>query len=315
MSLNPEDDGREPGPPTAVEVHKVASLAALLGGVYARVSKAKPSRGVPCGVELVDALLGGFRPGRVTVLGASTSWGKSSFAVLATNVGLRVGARILLISGEDTEDLYGQRLMAMRANVNALKLRDGGPFTSTELSRMTQVVEDAERAPYFLNGIGKPVEYLAKAISGVVEETTADLVIVDYIQAFTCAKRCQDRRNEVTHIFRTFADAIKTSGAAGLILSQLKRLEPNERPRMEDLKESGDVENGAEHVLLGWRTAPKAQPGQPLPQQERFLGIAKNKDGPLVDEPIPMPFDPVTASFVEVRPPPPVRPWQGVGQE
>lgn len=287
--------------PTAVEAHKVRTMAAVLGGVFERASKARPSRGVPCGVEHLDVLLGGFRPGRVCVLGASTSWGKSSFAVMTTDVGMRVGARILLVSGEDAEDMYGQRIMARRSGVHAIKLRDGGPFDARDLSQMAQVANDAEAEPFFLNGIGKPAEYLAKAITNIVAETTADLVIVDYIQAFSCSKKCQDRRNEVTHIFRTFADAIKSSGAAGLILSQLRRLEENERPTVHDLKESGDVENGAEHVLLGYSVTPKARDGQQPPERKRYALVAKNKDGPAVDEPIEMLFDPMTASFREQR--------------
>jgi replicative DNA helicase len=298
---NPEDDGRTTAEASHVQRYAVRSLAAMLAGLHERVSKSKPSRGVPCGVEHVDVLLGGFRPGRVTVLGASTSWGKSSFAVMVTDVGLRAGARILLVSGEDPEDMYAQRMMARRSSVNALRLRDGGPFTPDDHRRMVQVVQDAEDEPYFLNGVSKPVEYLAKAIEGIVGETSADLVIVDYVQAFSTTKRTQDRRNEVTHIFRTFADAIKASGAAGLILSQLRRLEENERPGVHDLKESGDVENGAEHVLLGFSVTPKARDGQPPPEKQRFLSVAKNKDGPIVDEPIAMPFNAVTASFVEQK--------------
>lgn len=300
---------RQPGDDTAqvraeqaspVNRYGVRSLREMLGGVFARASKARPSRGVPTGVEQLDVLLGGFRPGRVTVLGASTSWGKSSFAVMVTDVGLRAGARILLVSGEDTEDLYGQRVMGRRAQVHAVRLRDGR-CSHAELSAMAKVAEEAEDRPYFLDGIGRNAEYLAKALGEIVHETTADLVIVDYLQAFGCAKRTQDRRNEVTHIFRTFANAIKASGAAGLILSQLRRLEENEVPSMHDLKESGDVENGAEHVLLGYSVLPKSRDGAPPPERKRFALVAKNKDGPVVDEPIEMLFDPITASFKEQR--------------
>lgn len=291
-------DDREENAPTVR--HGVRSLRAMLGGVFERVSTRKPSRGVPCGVEQLDVLLGGFRPGRITVLGGSTSWGKSSFACMVTDVGLRAGARILLVSGEDTADLYGQRLMSRRANVNALRLRDGN-VDARDLSRMAEVVESAEPDPFFVDGIGKNAELLAKIIGEVVAETFADLVIVDYLQAFGCAKRTQDRRNEVTHIFRTFADAIKASGASGLILSQLRRLEDNERPGLHDLKESGDIENGAEHVLLGYTLAPKVKDGQAPPERKRFALVAKNKDGPVVDEPIEMLFDQVTASFREQR--------------
>ena len=67
--LNPDDDGRAPAEPGHVERYGVRSLAAMLAGLHERVSKARPSRGVPCGVEHVDFLIGGFRPEHVAVLG------------------------------------------------------------------------------------------------------------------------------------------------------------------------------------------------------------------------------------------------------
>jgi replicative DNA helicase len=296
----PGDDQPDvPLPPTAVEHYQVPTVRTSLGRVFEAASSAKASRGVSCGIEAIDILIGGFRYERVTVLGASTSWGKSSFAVMGLDVGLRQDCSVLVVSGEDPESMYAQRLMARRANVNAMRLRDG-MCRPDELSRMAGAAENGEDLPWFLNGIGKPVEWCARAIKHVVENERHDLVIVDYVQAFSCLKKTQDRRNEVTYIFRTFVDVIKASGAAGLILSQLRRLEDNEIPNIHDLKESGDVENGAEHVLLGYHVKPKAVNGVEQ-EKKRYLLLGKNKDGPTVSEPIEMPFDIMTASFREQR--------------
>lgn len=288
----------EPPPEPAVVKFNVRSVAEILAGVFQRSTSQRPERGCPSGNEQIDQLIGGFRRGRVTVLGASTSWGKSSFAVMVSDVGMRAGKRVLLVSGEDSEDTYGQRLMARRANVGAIGLRDSD-MTPPEIGRMANVVASAEHSRFFLNGIGKHAEYLAAAIESIVHEEGTDLVIVDYLQAFSCGKRCQDRRNEITHIARTFTDAIKNSGAAGLIFSQLKRLE-GQRPTMHDLKESGDVENMAEHVLIGYKLESKGN--GPVAEPLRYLLIEKNKDGPLLGSPLEMPFDPKTASFIEQRP-------------
>ena len=292
---------------------RAITVANMLGNVFARCTKPKPL-GVLTGVHVLDRLLGGLRPGRVCVLGAGTSWGKSSFAVQVSDVGLRAGAQILLVSGEDSEDTYGERFMARRARVNALELRDGLVTDPSALNRMAQVVEDGERKPYFLNGIGMQAEKLAPEIKKIANDFNVDLVIVDYLQAFGCARKQQDRRTEVSYIYRVFCDAIKLSGAAGLVLSQLKRMEPNERPTIASLKESGDIENGAEHVLLGWCTQ-HFEKGAPEGEKERWVCVGKNKDGPVVDQAIPMPFDYVTASFIEQKPPTPSKSRQADAQE
>lgn len=280
---------------SSVRRYRVRSKAEMARTAYEHASVPRPRVGSPTGNAALDDAIGGYRRGHVTVLGASTNWGKSSFAVMATDAAQEVGKRVLLVSGEDTEELYGRRFMAKAARINALKLRDGN-VSGPELSRLISIANEANDEPFFLNGIGKSAEYLAAAVAAICEECDKDLVIVDYLQAFTCAKKCQDRRNEITHIARLFTDAIKGGKAAGLIFSQLKRIEGSARPTKNDLKESGDIENMAEHVLIGWHT--KGNDGQ----LHRFASVDKNKDGPVLDATIELPFDQVTASFRQETP-------------
>lgn len=218
----------------------------------------------------------------------------TSWAVLAIDDGIRAGKRVLYVSGEDSEDLIGKRIMARRANVSAICLRDERisherrADGNTDLSHMATAVSNAEDLPWFFDGRGKSAEYCASAVRELVQELDYQLVVVDYLQAFKSQNRAQDRRNEVTNVSRAFADAIKTTGTSGLFLSQLKRLETDTRePTKHDLKESGDVENMVEHVLLGWMN--KAG--------ERFVKCGKNKDGPQYHKGIPIEFNEETASF------------------
>lgn len=142
---------------------------------------------------------------------------------------------------------------------------------------------------------GMPVEDVATMVRDIRKEMPIDLVIVDYLQCIRAKTRTQDRRNEVTHVTKQLVDVIREVGAAGLLLSQLKRTE-RIRPEIEDLKESGDIEDMADHVLLGFK---ELQPeGTP---DKRFVIVAKNKDG--VDDigDIEMAFDTRTASFESTK--------------
>jgi hypothetical protein len=274
--------------------HGVRSLYDVLHGVYQRVTSPEPRVFVSTGNENLDQIIGGYRPGRITVVGASTSWGKSSYAIMACDDGMKAGKRVLLVSGEDSEDLYGKRIAARRGDINAFRLRDH-ELRDHEKDRLLYEAEHAERVPFFIDGVGKPAEVLATMVAELCAEQPYDLVVVDYLQAFKCIRRCQDRRNEVTHIARCFVDAIKGANTAGLVLSQIKRLEDGKAPTKHDLKESGDVENMAEHVLMGYCTSEVDKSGET--RLERFIVVAKNKDGPVIAEAIPLPFDGRTASF------------------
>lgn len=288
----PPDEQEQPKAPAARR-HNVRSVKDLLSMVYEDAGQPKKD-GCPSGQPILDGLTGGFRPGFVTVLGATTNWGKSSFGIMTANASMDQGRRVLMVSGEDSEHLYGSRIMATRADVNALGLRDK-VLTQMDMVQMAAARDASEDFPFFLNGIGKPAEYLAEVVREIVAEERIELVIVDYLQAFNCSKKCQDRRTEVTHIARCFTDAIKSTGAAGLIFSQLKRMADDHTPTMFDLKESGDVENMAEHVLIGyWR---KLGSGGPIVSYQRFLTLEKNKDGPRSDAPIEMFLNIKTAAF------------------
>lgn len=279
---------------SAVQRYGARTVAELLEAVVVRAETQRPERGVTSGNFELDDALGGFRRQRITILGAETSFGKSSFAVMTADEGMQAGAGVLLVTGEDGPDTYGQRLMARRSGVNALRLRDN-MMLDEDIEQIRRQAARAERVPFFLDGIGKPAEVIARAISDICAENPIALVIVDYVQAFSCTKRCQDRRAEVTHIARLFVDAIKTSNAAGLILSQLRRPDNSNRaPSMHDLKESGDLENMAEHVLLG--NLRQAESGE-----HRSILIGKNKDGARNGAEIEMPWDQKTASFKTVR--------------
>jgi replicative DNA helicase len=198
--------------------------------------------------------MGGFQHKQVAIFGAGTNWGKSSYAVLVSDLAFDDKKRPLLVSFEDPEELYGRRLAARRAQVSPNVLRNGkyGP-NDAEWGRVLGVAERAEQNPFFLNAIGKTVERVATDIRCLCAAEQYDLIIIDYLQAIQSSRRHQDKKNEMTYVARTLTDVIKTSGCAGLMFSQFRRpLKEGEKPTMHMLKESGDLENAAEVVMIGF---------------------------------------------------------------
>lgn len=213
-----------------------------------------PIKTCSTGVAGLDRDTDGFQYEHVAILGAATNWGKSSYAIMLADVLMGKGLRPLLVSFEDAPKLYARRLMARRADIGAAVLRSNRlPPDDDGWRRVLEVAQRAERWPFFLNAIGKTVERAVTDIKCICASEGIDIVIVDYLQRIKCARKQQDRRNEVTYIAYELSDAIKTSKAAGLLLSQFKRqMKVGEKPTMNDLKESGDLENMAEMVLIGF---------------------------------------------------------------
>jgi KaiC/GvpD/RAD55 family RecA-like ATPase len=244
----------------------------------------------------LDRVIGGFRRGFNTVLGATTNWGKTSFTIAVVDEALRAGKRGLIVSCEDVEVVYGRRLASRRSGLNAMKMRDA-TLSVIEKDRLFEWVNAAEEIPWFLPAIGKSAEWIAAAITALCAEWDYDIVVVDYLQKVHT--KAQDRRNEVSRVSDLIGSAIKQGNAAGLLLSQIKRLESGKQPGKHDLKESGDIENAAEHILIGCMgKSTDSYSGKQV--EQRYLKVDKNKDGPQFGDPIWMQFEESTASFRNV---------------
>lgn len=306
------DAESEPVDNSATRRYGVIELQSLCFEVLAEVKKGKSERGFTTGHFELDKMLNGLRREHVTLLAASTSWGKSSWGVMVADENIALRVPTLVVSVEDSKMMYGKRIVARRSGVNAVKIRDND-CNHDEKQRIANIAAAAEAQPFLLPGVGKSVEYLAHAIRELVAERQIGLVICDYIQRFKTSSFSGDRRNQVTYIAETLSDAIKSSGAAGVLLSQLKRIDDRE-PTMDDVKESGDLENMAEHVLLGFRRKGSGRKDDPL--WHRFMLCPKNKDGPTAIKPLELEFDEKTANFKTVLPPLPQRgDWDDLGED
>lgn len=281
-------------PPSAAERFGVVTLRGMYRAVIEDLQSGKDSAGFLTGIDEIDAAIGGLRQGNVTLLAAGTSFGKSSFGILVARLNLTEAARPLVISVEDKLLLYSRRLAATECNINALQLRDRG-VKDEAFKRLLARANEVPDMPIFIDAVGRTVEWVAEAIRACAAELGTRLVVADYVQRFKCGKNISDRRNQVTHVAETLSDAIKLSNCAGLLLSQLKRTDGKE-PTMDDVKESGDLENMAEHVIIGWRSVEKGR-FKEADVVHRKANIPKNKDGPIEQNWIPLSFNETTASF------------------
>jgi len=258
----------------------VAYTDAQLMGAALEAATVRRVAGYATGFGRLDEVTGGLRPGHVWVLGAPTNWGKSSWLLAVLDHCQRVGGRrALFVTAEDAPELLGTRLLCRRAALPGRAARDGR-LSAQHLERANdQIVAARARGagPVMLDGRGRDVEHLAGDIRAATRAHGIQLVLVDYLQCIGTARQTQDRRGEINHIARTLTDAVKTSGAAGVLASQLTG---------EDIRESRDVEHAAEVVLIG-RKDDAGRMG---------LFVKKNKSGPK-DAVIELEWDDLNGSF------------------
>jgi len=299
---------REPGDDTeqihaderasaTAEQYHVATMAELLQDLWLRAQSQEQVSSVSMCHRELDSLTDGFRPRMVTTLGAVTSWGKTTYAVMVVDEAVQLGKRALIITVEDAKELYARRFAARRANLNAAALRSN-KLNDDELAKLSMAADAAPHTRVLLDACGRPIEWICKALRAVCRVEPYDLIVLDYLQRTGTAHNYGENISpKVAYIAETFANVVKEVGASGLMLSQLKRLDPpNRRPTKHDLKFAGEVENVSDHILLGHSIeGPKVRGLEPV--TERFLRLAKNKDGKLTGHEVRLGWDDTTAAF------------------
>ncbi len=204
---------------------------------------------VKTGLKALDGTVGGLYPGAAGILGMNQGSGKTSIVQLCA---LKSGSRIGIISTEDGPDVWGTRILSAFSGVDSLKIRRG-ELTKHEracIARSREEIAKLDDRVRIIYRIGPHPEEVAEAAEELGEEG-CELVWLDYIQKIRGAS--DDRRIEISRAYTAFQRACAQHQMAGMAVSQFSRQEPGKEPRTWWLKESGDLENEARLILLGWR--------------------------------------------------------------
>jgi replicative DNA helicase len=265
----------------SADVPRVLTVRELIQGARRRSMSATAGQGCPSGHYEIDRVTGGLKRGFVWVFGADTSWGKSSFLVMVADECIRKRKRVLIVSSEDSEQIYGDRLLLRRSRVSADRLRRKRLWDEDH-KKIADVLGKAEDLPVFLDARGRNVEWICQQVKRLIREHEIDVVAYDYLQAFDNERHQQDRRNQVSYIARVLTDSTKTSDVAGIIFSQITVQEGKNHPDKHSIRESRDVSNAAEVVMLGFTPEkPVVRQGNEVARAgDRCVLVDKVKDGP-----------------------------------
>lgn len=271
----------------------------MIATIRARLDGTGPGR-LQSGLSEIDRSLAHWAPSRMTGLGGWTSQGKSTLAAqLLTGLSIR-GVPTAMISLEDEETITVQRQFAMIVDELATvqRLSAGEPSAADMMAMQNLADEVMAKWPFKLvHAPGWPVEKIAHAAQDAIRRWGARVVAIDYLQ---CCDTSDGRRSELLGNYaRKFKAAVTSLGSHLLLLSQLVRPEGrNARtatPTMYMLKESGDIENVCDYVMLVHRP----EKGDDSDVEDARIIVDKAKDGTCGM--IPMVWDSVRNLFTRAQ--------------
>lgn len=254
--------------------------------------------GNPTGFEDLDKVTCGWHAGNLGVLAARPSMGKTSLACESTLRQTRAGNPVGFFSLEMTKEEILDRLVCIGAKVDSQRFRDGKSLPE-ELDRIYAALSRIKQMPLWISDPARmTVTELRYKIRAIAKSQKTKLVVVDYLQLLKANGK--DRFEEVTNVSLELKAAArelgKISGGTLFALSQLSRAAAGETPRLEHLRESGQIEQDADVVLLLYN-AEEAENGQQQPIT-KIVNVAKQRNGPC--EPVRLMFVPNYAGFVGV---------------
>ena len=199
---------------------------------------------------LDDMLNGGLRPGKVYVIAARPSVGKSAFAGAIGLHCARAGLPTLFLSQEMPEDELADRALANLGGIDFGRLQIGR-MQDIDWPLLSEAVELGTKLPFWVDdepGLTiSAIRRKAHAVRGV------KVLILDYLQLSEAQGNHANRNGAIEEISRGIKRLAKELGCAVLLLSQLNRKveeRPHKRPTMADLRDSGAIEQDADVVLF-----------------------------------------------------------------
>jgi replicative DNA helicase len=210
---------------------------------------------VPFGYRDLDDSIGGMCGGDFVIIGARPSVGKSQVLLEVALHNAKQGRPVLYSSAEMSLAQIAEREIVMKAGVDIRKLRSG-ELTEPEWGKAQEVVAEVGGIPLYLLEGRLSVASIAQKAKLLKQTKGLRLVIVDYIQLLrdrSDRKVGDNLRERIGYISSGLKNIARDLDIPVLAACQLNReveMQPNHRPMLSNLKESGDLEQDADVVLL-----------------------------------------------------------------
>jgi replicative DNA helicase len=213
---------------------------------------------IPTGLRELDYKLnGGWRAPDLIVLGGRPSMGKTQFAVhFAKYAGLS-DKNTLVVSIEMTKIQLIIRMITENDKIDFYRLKTGRLTTEewelvhnriTEISKLNLNIADDHNIRYLNN-----IKSLARKYS---RKGKLDFLIIDYLQLIKTNAKFGTRDLEIGYITGELKNLAKELNVPIMLLAQLNRPMKGLKvtsPKLEDLRESGNIEQDADIVIFPHR--------------------------------------------------------------
>ncbi|MCH5180561.1 MAG: replicative DNA helicase [Erysipelotrichales bacterium] len=211
--------------------------------------------GITTGIRRLDNLTNGFQKENMIILAARPSVGKTALALnFALTAARNTGKTVAFFSLEMPGDTLARRMLAIDSGVELNKIMTGYLNKEDRLKIKTSANRLANLKLYIDDSPNiKMADLISKARKLQNNHNDLSMVLIDYIGLITSSDKSkgENRQNEVADYSRKLKQLARTLKVPVIVLCQLNRkAEEQGEPTMADLRESGQIEQDADLIIL-----------------------------------------------------------------
>lgn len=211
--------------------------------------------GTKTGMEGFDEK-GGLQKSDLIIVAGETSQGKTSLALCMTRHAIENGAKVAFYSMEMTKEQLTARLLSAKTNIPANNILYSGSLAPSEI----RMIDDARgKLPgenlFFDDKSTSNIDSILLSIRMLKMQKDIDGAVVDYLQILNVNSRSTSfsREQAMGDAARRFKNLAKELNIWIIALSQLSRDSNCPEPNLNRLRDSGQIGEAADVVILVYR--------------------------------------------------------------
>lgn len=232
----------------------ISTLREAVQGVYDQINRnlqgGVAMTGYPTGLNEYDNRTGGLQASDLIIIAADTSQGKSSLAI---KFAMNAGCPIAFYSMEMTKQQIAARMLAVESGVSSKDI---------QMSRLSDVMLEQidagvskvlQNAVYFDDRSTSNIDTILSSIRTMKLKYGIKGVIVDYLQILNVNMKGANKEQQMGDVARRLKNIAKELDIWVVALSQLNRDNLSPVPTLARLRDSGQIAEAADVVMLIYR--------------------------------------------------------------
>lgn len=253
-------------------------------------------KALPSGYPALDQKIRGFPPSTLTLIAARPSVGKSVLAAEIARKAALSGKPTLFCSLEMSATELMMRMIAAESGVSLTSLLSG-KVPQSKWKKINQACNTLDRIPLWIDETPASHLVLIESRARALQASKGlDLILVDYLQQMSCPSEPKltdfERVGRISTGLKAMSANLKVPVIAVSQLSRAPEARPDKTPRLSDLRQSGQLEQDADLVILLHREVTDDEEGD---DSSLNVIIAKQRNGPVGD--LKLEFDRRTTSI------------------